>query len=809
MSDSLDNKPADDAAPRFEALRARLRQPAQWARENRLQSLIAGALSVLLLLAVVAIWPKSLGSIDTDEPSIATALEALDDRAYTEAREIAEKLRESETLPDDDLGAPLYILGAVVLHDAENVPKHDQQRFYTLAAEHLEEARDRGFPEGRRPDGLYLLGKSLFMAGQLARSRPILLEAIKTNERHRTELHRLAALAYLRDGAASKKIALAEIDNYLADDSLSPPERREGLLIKSQTQFEAGDYTAATESLKEIPLDTRNASQVALLHGRIAIARARQSKKKNNVDLANAQFDDAIKHFREAQGKDTLGSVVTRQAMYLIGAANRERGNVRAALEQFVRTRKQHFDAPVGLVASLGEADVFRQLGKNEEAVEAYRRTLNMAGSADGFKNEWISLVDFRKRIHTAYQDYIESKDFQPAFDVAERTYPIFSRVEQMHMAAGARRLWAKSLLESAESLYGQKARAMEQDARRQLRKAGHIFARLARLRIATRHYPDDIWKGATSFLDGQDYKNAVKLLRIYRENEHRAHSAEALVGLGEALLALGQIDEAIEAFQECIDEYPRHAATYRARLLGSKAYAEKEMPEEAQKLLLVNLNSELTPESHEWRDSLFSLGKLLYTSGEYEKAVEKLEEAVARYPDTRQALEARYLIAEAYRAAAKKPERFLDSDTIQTARVAHMRQMQQLLDKALAQYGEIRRILNRRQETSKLTALESVILRNCYFAQGAALYNLRRYEEAIEAYSTATNRYQNDPDVLAAFLQISDCYRRLGKRAAARGNIERAKLVLSRFPQDVDFAKATNFTRQEWTDLLELYSRL
>ena len=190
-------------------------------------------------------------------------------------------------------------------------------------------------------------------------------------------------------------------------------------------------------------------------------------------------------------------------------------------------------------------------------------------------------------------------------------------------------------------------------------------------------------------------------------------------------------------------------------------------------------------------------------------EAVKRLEEAVARYPDTRQALEARYLMAEAYRAAAKEPEELLKSDTIQTARVAHMRQMQQLLAGALNQYIEIRKILNRRQEMSKLTTLESAILRNCYFAQGATLYNLRRYEEAIEAYSTATNRYQHTPEVLAAFLQISDCYRRLGKRLAARGNIERAKLVLSRFPEDVDFATTTNFTREQWKDLLDLYGRL
>ena len=809
-SDQIDNESSNEAAPpgRFRKL---IGVAATWAGENPLQGAIVVGLSVLVMLALVAIWPKSISTSDSDKDvSMASALESLDEGAYTHAQEVATKLRDGETLLPEEFGGPLFVLGAVMYHDAENVASNDQKRYYRLAAEHLEEARDRGFPDGRRAQGLYLLGKSLFMSGQLASSRTVLREAQQVAEdRHRPELHKLLALANLRDLEAPKKNALTEIEAFLTEDELPPEELHEGLLIKSQIQFALEDLAGAKATLGQVPSSNSNSSQITLLQARMLIEQARKlPSDEANQTKRKELYAAAIDTFRKAQGQDRLGSLVTQQAMYLIGIALNESGQPREALDQFVKTRKQHFDAPVGLVASLHEANLLRE-HDDDAAVEAYRRTLAMAGHAEGFKNTWTTLRELRKHIHKAYQAYVDSGKFQQAFDIAERSHPVFSRVEKMHLTAGARRLWAKSLLKSAEGMHGQKARTVEQEARAQLRKAGRIYSHLAKLRIATRHYPEDIWNGATSFLEGQDYKNAVKLLRIYRENEQRAHSAEALVGLGESLLALSQIDESIEAIQQCVNEYPRHAATFRARLLGSKAYTEKGEPEKAEKLLLENLNSELTPASQEWRDSLFALGMLLYTSGKYEEAVTRLEEAVARYPDTRQSLEARYLMAEAYREAAKEPEKLLESDTIQTARVAHMRQMQQLLAGALNQYDAIRKILNRRQETSKLTRLESAILRNCYFAQGAALYNLRRYEEAIEAYSTATNRYQNDPEVLAAFLQISDCYRRLGKRIAARGNIERAKLVLSRFPPDVDFAKTTNFTREQWEDLLEQYSKL
>ena len=153
-----------------------------------------------------------------------------------------------------------------------------------------------------------------------------------------------------------------------------------------------------------------------------------------------------------------------------------------------------------------------------------------------------------------------------------------------------------------------------------------------------------------------------------------------------------------------------------------------------AEKLLLENLNGEsLTPESKEWRDSLFALGKLLAEDGRHLDAIERLEEAVARYPDSRQAIEARYLIAEACLQAAKVPQEKAATDTGETARLIHRKQAAQLLERAIHYYQETEQVLNRRQEQTELTPLEKSMLRNSYFSVGSALVDLGRWEDAIQ----------------------------------------------------------------------------
>jgi hypothetical protein len=106
-------------------------------------------------------------------------------------------------------------------------------------------------------------------------------------------------------------------------------------------------------------------------------------------------------------------------------------------------------------------------------------------------------------------------------------------------------------------------------------------------------------------------------------------------------------------------------------------------------------------------------------------------------------------------------------------------------------------------------------MLRNCYMLEGTVLFDLatqtgsaERYKDAIVAFSNVSSLYPDEPFVLETFVQISNCWRRLGVSEKARGSIQQAQLALDRLPATADFASSTAFSRDEWRMLLADMSR-
>jgi tetratricopeptide (TPR) repeat protein len=175
----------------------------------------------------------------------------------------------------------------------------------------------------------------------------------------------------------------------------------------------------------------------------------------------------------------------------------------------------------------------------------------------------------------------------------------------------------------------------------------------------------------------------------------------------------------------------------------------------------------------------------------------------VQRYPAAPQALLARYSIAEAHRHSALAPRRKLSITSIEISRLALTRQIAQDLEAAIDEYQRLMTDLSDEQTLPRRTAVELAVLRNCYFGRADALFDLNRFEEAIQAYSAATNRYQNEPESLEAYVQIATCYRRLKRPNEARGTLEQARVVLGRIRPDADFLRTTRLDRRQWDDLL------
>lgn len=781
-----------------------------WVLAHRVVSGLVAGVCALAVAGAVAFGLLGEGAVGPDTPTLDRAMDALDRGDYEEARRMAEALREGGLRPDDPLGAPSFLLGATAAYEADDAWQAEKEPLNLIAARYLEEARDLGFPPGRQGEGLYLLGRSLYLTGQMAASRIVLRKALEANPRRRTEIHRLLADAFLEDANPKLIEALEHNAIALADPTLGDDDRYQGLIQRAEILLRVGKTSECVETLAQIPPEAEHHVEAVVIRGRVLLSEARAVKHaaeptEQDGRRALEKYRAAIKTLRLAQAHDTLSAQASRKAMYLIGVCYVEQGDARAALNQFGRTRRKYVRTPEATAAGFQIAELARRLGRDQEALVAYRQTLGTIGDVKQYSNPWLSLDDLRAGLLEARRHYRDAESFETCLELTRLFYPVFSRARMTELVAETYQLWGQSLLARADDLPLGKAAPLASKGRTQLRRAGRTFERLAEHRVTTSHYSDDLWDTAECYLEGQGYKEAVEALQEYLKSRPRRRHPQALVNLGEALLAVGRVDEAIAAFEECIEFHPRDAAGYRARLLAGQAYQEQGDVEAARALLEDNLSGEfLTPDSREWRDSLFSLGRMLHLTGKHEEAILRLEEAVERYPESPQAIEARYLIADSYRRRAKLTEAKLNEDLIESVRLAFSKQIAECLLAALDQYRHARDALSQREKTTELCQTEKSLLRNCCFSIGNALFDLGRDEEAIQAYTLATGRYPNEPATLEAYVQIVRAYHRLGKPGQARRTVEQAKVVLDRVGSQAEYKRTTIHGAEEWRGVLD-----
>jgi len=383
---------------------------------------------------------------------------------------------------------------------------------------------------------------------------------------------------------------------------------------------------------------------------------------------------------------------------------------------------------------------------------------------------------------------------------------PVFSRIECTQLRAKTHQQWGAARRDLAAREKRLAAEEMQKEGRLHQRAAGRAYEDLARMRFATRFFPEDLWTAADCYFQGQSFTSAARVLDEYLHHEAQRWNALALVRLGQSRLALGENEEAVRALEECIEIYPDDAVVYQARLECARAYQQIGKLAKAERLLTTNLAAAaLTPISPEWEDSKFALGHLLFESGRYEEAITHLLEAVERYKQHEAALLAKYTIARAYHNAAENLSKQLrEPNQDNEAQMARNRKLlDDYLHSAYATYLDVQKSITL-EGASDHDPLTRALLRNCYMMQGSVLFELRRFEEARQAYQKVITLYQNDPVVLESFVQVANCWRRMDQPVMARGNLKQAKMVLDKLPKDADFLASTNFNRRQWESLLD-----
>ena len=200
-------------------------------------------------------------------------------------------------------------------------------------------------------------------------------------------------------------------------------------------------------------------------------------------------------------------------------------------------------------------------------------------------------------------------------------------------------------------------------------RRAGDYFVRHARTLAgrpgADEHWADSLWMAADSYDLG-----GWNVLAITHFVEYVAGRSEADPRRPEAVFRLAQLhhadmdyEAATRYYDQVIMEHPRSHVASRSHVPLARCLLMLDRRPEAEQHLIqvVSGQQHLRPDAVDYRDALIELGTLYHDDSRYVAAIERLDEAVRRYPDDDRITEIRFRLGDSYKRHAASIDDDLD----------------------------------------------------------------------------------------------------------------------------------------------------
>jgi len=741
----------------------------------------------------------------------------------------------------------------------------DRRAMLAAAIPSLQDAARRGFPPGQEAEGHQFLGQALFETGDFESAARSFDYALSRDRTLQSELLPLLAESLNRQSPDGSTRGLETIDEFLRLPTISPQEKRDGQRIRIQSLIALKRFDDAKAMIDEQMAVVDQADLVAQpewvsYREELRLLKALSVIKEIQYHQLAPELDTVLQDLAKLQRE--ADPMVGARARILSAAAYRLQGNLEQAIAQATAVRQQRPFGAAGLVGGIDEIELLAMQGRGLEVLQTTRYVMRELGSPERFDPALISKQEFKDRLVTAIEQLRTRGEFQTAIDTARSLTPLFSASDTMTQEGLCFLKWAAATQENGRENSGDIGRLTAKVARRRYRAAGDAFFTAAKLEFNSRQYLGLLWAAIDAYQQGRHFSRSTDLLQDYLRYEQRRRQPRGLLAFGRALLAEGQPQRAIEAFETCIVEFERDPLRYDARLMAALASIElatreqrnqslrqsdltvpadegrdrvepvKDHLEIAKAFLTANLeDGELTPESPAWRDSLYTFGELLYeqvaavqlqavnlssdeqitlyreNESTLRDAIRSLDESVERavlqgYWPTPRAESAAYLLARSHLlAAAWAATEAEDPTQLDAARRASRQRSEAQLQYALEGFGRLRRLYEDREEEYALAENEDVVLRNCLFSEADTLLQQNRLDEAATAYRAISLRYMNEPSALEAILGQIKCVRAMGRDREADLLIRQAESVLNKIDGEWDgkFESMTRFDRNGW----------
>lgn len=789
--------------------------------------------SLLVLFGVLFTWIAGGDGYGPDR-QLDSALKLLDEGRWDLADRIARDIETGKELTDARQPVWDYVRGVSgVLSTADKLDIPANRILLWDSAKHLQQSREAGFPLGYARRGEFYLGYCYYNTYAWDKALETLAGVAEGWPEKRSEAYDMMVDACLRVDPPKRQQAEELLDQWKEIPGLAKHERHLITLSRAHLAFLDGDWDRCEELLATIDAGSGEYYSAKLGRGRWKLESARRLEK--NDPERRTRLEQALADFREVLHAPGTPALVRRRSAYLTGETLRELGRINEAISTLSGVRQRNPNSAESIAAGVSEAEIQLENGNLDDALETARHVTNDIGDVRWYDERWLTLPELRRRLLLLGRAMREQGEFEESIRLASWLPPVLPPSDAVKLQAETFEDWG-AVLESEPHL----ANAHNREEQRRLvdakyKLAGDRYQRLADLELRSVDYPSILWKAIECYSKAGELDRANQLLKTYLEYEDRPKRPRGLLALGQNHLNAGHWDDAIPPLQRCLFEYPNHPLAYHARLVIARALSEKQQLEEATEVLMKNLyDGNLRPDSQLWRDSLFELGNIIYHRGDqlflegqltdkeawadrlakleasnkdFIAATERLSEAIARFDNDTRSLESRYALGRAYRSAALFPKQMVDSGqvTIDAVRRRLLQERRQLLESSLSAFRDLRQAIGEAQDSSQIPENAQALLRNCFFGEADVLFDLEKYEEAIEAYRNVGNRFMNEPEALEALVQIAECFRVLGQDEQAHRTLMQAEQLLSRIPPESEgrFGSITRATRAQWQQLL------
>ena len=554
------------------------------------------------------------------------------------------------------------------------------------------------------------------------------------------------------------------------------------------------------------------------------------------LGMAYAQTDalaEARKQLDRAFELVEPGSDLYARVLYQRGLVLGATGETAEAREHFEIVVGSYASSPSFLPAALALAEVVSLIAEQDpssasvaDAIDAYARVGQEAVFADASSE----LLD---RLTTSILRRFEEQFVRSEFETASRYVQIAEDIRGLAASPPAvleaqgrvSRALADQLVADASREAGRELDLGDLDpstrvqAQRWYMQAGDYFRRHADAIAGSDDddaYADSVWNSAMMFDAGGDTAEAIaSFIEFAGSLSDDRRLPEARFLLARAYQSAGQYDLAAQQYESLLEialDPERGTGVGPFAVLSyvplAETYLEDGDPsndERASDLLEAVLRGDAGGvESETFANALVAMGMVRYYRGDYPRAIETLEEAVARAHAPARLLRLRYLLADAYRLEAESILQTLGEGAVaptvarglQATRESHLTRAIELFAQVRDAGGAI--------PPARRSATEQVYLRNAHFYLGDCAFDLGEFNDAIRYYGFAKDAYADDPASLIALVQVFNSYLELGDIERARTASERARRFYEQLPDTVWDDPTLPVGREDWERWLD-----